>query len=451
MSNVGESRETLSIGEVVADVEISEKLGAGGGGHCWAGAREDGSRAVVFALDGALGEAERDRFLAAAADATAQTPADGIVPVLSVDPIAGAYVGGVDAAGTLADLPVLNWDRKRRVELFRRLCEIVGNLHEQGIVHGWLRPENILLDGEFSPMVANAHTLDIGELCRTDAGMVWLHRVYVPPEVRHGATADYYADTFALGRIFHFALAGVEPDEKDERLPRLDSLVKDNPNSLIRIIRKCTTSNPNDRYHSAAQIVEELDRAQRHVPVGMPHPEIDGKEESSMVDDERMRSRPPPKKAPKSTGVAIEIKDTSPGAYRYWSVGMAVGLGFLGLLMLAIPMLVTRLLGGESFALEVVMWASALPIGFATPGFTKSRTLTRLLVSVIVAAALVFSAPLDWIRAQRTAGLDSPKVEERVAALKKLKAYGSEQPDSRRCEPEKCEPHQREVQEELDG
>ncbi len=428
MPNVGENRETLTVGQQVGGLEITEKLGVGGGVHAWAAARRDGSRGVVFALDGELGPMVRDQFLGAAKQAAnPEQPAPaGVVQVVFVDDSNGAYVAGIDATGTLADLPILSWDTKRRVAIVRRICEIVGKLHEQNIAHGWLRPGNILLDNDFDPFVANAHLLDIGELCRTDAGMVWLHRVYTPPEVRHGATADMRADTYALGRILHFALCGEDPDEKDERLPRLDSLLNDASDSLVRIIRKCTSLDPNERYDNANEIVADLDRAERHVPVGTPHPEIDGAEESSMVDDERFRSRPPPKKSVRP-GVAIEIKRTpEDGRAKFWSPGIAIGLGLLGATMLGIPLLVTQITGLQSTALELVMWGAAVPLGFATPGFTDARLLTRLLTAVAIAAAIVFVAPLELILAARVSGLDpSRPAAERVAALKELIKSGS--------------------------
>lgn len=422
MSKQGIEREPLTIGEQVADVELTEKLGGGGGIHAWTGTREDGSKRVVFALDGGLGLESRDRFLTAASDAAGVTTA-GIVPILSVDPIAGAYVGDLDASGTFADLPILNWNQKRRVALFKRICEIVAGLHDQGTAHGWLRPENILLDANLEPVVANAQLIDIGTMCRTDAGMVWLHRVYVPPEVRHGATADARADTYALGRLFHFALAGAESDEKDERLPRLDSLLKDNPNPLVRIIRKCTSMDSAERYANAREIVEELERVPRHIPVGAPHPEIDGNEESSMVDDERFRSRPPPKKPPRSTGVAVEL--TAPvGGNRFWSVGMAIGFGIIGFLMLGIPLLATFVAGVEAFGLSMCLWLSAIPIGLATPGFGPNKLLSRVLIVAAVAGLLVFTGPLEAIRNARNAGLKSDDVNERVATVKELIAQG---------------------------
>ncbi len=424
MAGPGTEREPLEIGEQVADVELTEKLGAGGGIHVYAGVREDGSKGVAFAVDGSLDLAVRDQFLTAAGELTG-LEAEGVVPVAAIDPIAGAYVGDLEASGTLADIPLLSWDRKRTVALFRRLCEIVAALHDRGMVHGWLRPENVLLDGSLEPVVANPRTLDIANLCRTDPGMVWLHRVYAPPEVRHGATADTRADTYALGRIFHFALMGVEPDEKDERLPRLDTLLKDHPNAFARIVRKCTTSDAAQRYAHARELVEELDRIDRHVPVGLAHPDIDGKEETSMVDNERLRSVPPPKKRQRPA-ITIELK-TDPHEQRFWSVGMAIGLGLLGALMLGGPMLVVQLTGLEAFSLEVVLWAAAVPIGFATPGFGPNKLLSRVFVVAAVAAVLVFTAPLELIREGRTAGLKSGDVAERVRAMKELLAQGEKE------------------------
>ena len=103
---------------------------------------------------------------------------------------------------------------------------------------------------------------------------------------------------------------------------------------------------------------------------------------------------------------------------------MAVGLGLLGVILLAVPMVGTAITGADSLALDIMLWAAAIPIGFATPGLPSARTLTRVLACTVVAAMLVFAAPLKRLRSDRTAGLQAEKVEERVAALKELMKAG---------------------------
>jgi hypothetical protein len=415
-------------GDYVADAKILDEMGDGGGVHVWSAARDDGSKAVVFALDPGSGQAARDMFLVAASNAAQRGEAiGGMLVVAAVDPIAGAFVGELEAAGTLADLTVLDWNRERRLRLFRRLCTIVAGLHQQGIVHGWLRPENVLLDSDLNPVVANDGALDIGDLCRTDASMVWLHRVYAPPEVRRGTRADTRADVFALGRILHFALLGKEPDEKDERLPRLDAL-KGSPNALIRVIRKCTLMDPGDRYDSAQDIVDDLDRIERHVPVGVGHPDIDGAEESSL---DRPSSRPPgktPSMRPSATGarrpagVAVEIPQPKKGK-RGWNPVAAAILGVLGLAMVAAPVGLAYA-GVDHLALEAVVWFASFPLGLATPGFGRNKLLARMLAVVAALGVLVFVNPVKRAGTVRVAGLASPELGERVQRLKEMRQAG---------------------------
>jgi hypothetical protein len=417
-------------GDYVADAEVGDKLGEGGGLHLWSATREDGSKAIVYAIDPAAGQAARDMFLVGAGAAVEREPMDGVLRVAAVDPIAGAYVGALEAAGTLADLTVLDWTRERRIRLFKHLCATVGALHGQGIVHGSLRPENVLLDSDLNPVVANAGQMDIGDLCRTDASMVWLHRAYSPAEVRRGSRADTRADVYALGRILHFALLGKEPDEKDERLPRLDAL-KGAPNPLIRMIRKCTVMEPGDRYDNAQDIVSDFDRIENHVPVGVGHPDIDGVEESSL---DRPSSRPPGRqsqrpsgrpsasgtKRPSGVGIAVEIPQPR---RKGWSIGLAIGLGLLGLAMVGVPMSLAYL-GVDHIAIRAIMWTAAFPLGLATPGFGKNRLLGRMLVVCVALAALVFVDPVGVAEHARTSGLTSGDPAVRVARFKEMVAGG---------------------------
>ena len=134
----------------------------------------------------------------------------------------------------------------------------------------------------------------LGPLCATNPAALELCRIYAAPEVCRGAPADERSDVYGLGRILHFALLGEDASLTDEELPRLDALLKQHPSALVRIIRKCTVRNPAQRYASGAEIVDDLDRAARHLPAGLAHPDIDGSEESSMLTDAEFLASGPP-------------------------------------------------------------------------------------------------------------------------------------------------------------
>ena len=264
----------LGEGDVVAGATLTSQLGEGGGVRLWNAQLADGRPAVVVIL--LLDDAEvRSRFVTGAEDMKQRAPSlPGVLPILAVDPELGAYVGDAQGYRTLADIQRIDWTQNEVLTFVQRLGKVLHEMHEQGVVHGCLRPECVLVTRESEPIVANAKAFDVGEMCRTDPGAVALFATYSPPEQRFGRSATFQTDIFSLGRLFHLALMADEPDEKDENLPRLDVLDK-KPNGIRRMVRACVAGDLDKRYDLVRELVEDIDRYRKHEPVGLPHPAFD--------------------------------------------------------------------------------------------------------------------------------------------------------------------------------
>ena len=75
--------------------------------------------------------------------------------------------------------------------------------HRHGVVHGRIRPENVLFDEE-----SNAYVADLGvdEIC---AGVItFATSAYDAPERLGGAVATPAADVYSLGVLVHHLLSG---------------------------------------------------------------------------------------------------------------------------------------------------------------------------------------------------------------------------------------------------
>ena len=97
-------------------------------------------------------------------------------------------------------------DRHRAGDLGAEIASALAALHLAGIVHGDVKPANILLsDGV-------AHLTDFGVARRGDdvtTGPVWATPSYAAPEVVSGATPSAASDVYSLAIVLHEIVTGV--------------------------------------------------------------------------------------------------------------------------------------------------------------------------------------------------------------------------------------------------
>jgi len=159
-------------------------------------------------------------------------------------------------------VPVTEYARLRSlnpsacIELMLQLCSAVEYLHSKGFVHRDLRPENVL--------VTAAGKLKIVDFtCMTPAGVATAHdnhvdRVYTSPEVYLGGSCARASDVYSMGVLLHELVTGVRPDSaaawptralKTTGIPELDT-----------VISKAVRTAPEDRFRSAAEFAQRLQR-----------------------------------------------------------------------------------------------------------------------------------------------------------------------------------------------
>ena len=149
----------------------------------------------------------------------------------------------------------------------------LGVAHERNMVHRDVKPQNVLIDS-----TGRAKLTDFGiarEL--NDEGVTATGRVigttdYVAPEQAMGKEVDPRSDIYSLGIVLYEMLTGDVPFEADnqigvamkhvnEELPDVQVIRPDISAASARVVDRATTKNPDDRYQTIEEMVDDLQAA----------------------------------------------------------------------------------------------------------------------------------------------------------------------------------------------
>jgi WD40 repeat protein len=268
--------------------EILHGLGRGSFGTVYCAVDRDLDRQVALKIlhaEAVDNEAAVQRFLREARSA-AQLRHPHIVAVLEAGQIERTYfiASELISGGTLREAIQARprWAPAAAAALVAILAEALNHAHARGIVHRDIKPENILLD-----MAGQPHIADFGLARREEADGLRTHDgsqigtpAYMSPEQALGEVqrVDGRSDQWSLGVLLYELLTGQRPftgaslpemvtaiTQHEPARPRLRHA--DVPRDLETICLKCLEKNPAQRYASCQELLEDLQRWQRHEPI----------------------------------------------------------------------------------------------------------------------------------------------------------------------------------------
>lgn len=203
--------------------------------------------------------------------------------------ISMAYVEGQDLAHALKAQG--SWPAAKAIELARQLAGALAAAHAEGVVHRDLKPQNILIDHAGTAYISDfglAKSLEAGAAMMTHTGQLLGTPRYMSPEQVEGKAADHRSDLYALGLILYETVTGDVPFTGESTLQVMYQRLKDDPvspkvlhpelpNHLVRIILRCLERDPERRYQTALQILDDLDTpgahlSLRNLTVSIRHP-----------------------------------------------------------------------------------------------------------------------------------------------------------------------------------
>jgi serine/threonine protein kinase len=141
------------------------------------------------------------------------------------------------------------------IELARRLLRGLAKLHELDLVHRDIKPSNIVFVNR------NPKLADIGVLtAEGESGKPVGTPRYMPPD----KAMDKTADTYAFGKVLNEMIAGRDA-ESFPRLPDecLWGSTRWDPERVSEVLVRACADDAEDRYASAAAMLEELEATAR--------------------------------------------------------------------------------------------------------------------------------------------------------------------------------------------
>jgi len=283
----------------------------GGIGEVWLAQDTDIGREIALKRLRPHREDAQDRFLAEA-QITGQLEHPGIVPVhdLGLDEEGRPYYvmtfihgqtfkaaiedyhAGSPAGGKPAEVRLC-----RLLEIFVQVCQATAYAHSRGVIHRDLKPDNVMLGPYGETLVLDwgmakvrsqpdppgsqpsVHLSSSGST-ETQAGAVMGSPTYMAPEMAEGRAgeANEQTDVYLLGATLYHVLTGQMPRRGSSRAEIIDlartvppppprRLKGDVSRALEAICLKAMAHRPRDRYASALELADDMQRYLAGAPV----------------------------------------------------------------------------------------------------------------------------------------------------------------------------------------
>ena len=273
--------DVLPAGHLVGRYEILERIGGGGMGVVYKARDPALDRPVALKLLHAHLSADAEARARLVREARAASALDhsniAVVHEIGVSEpapddddgdrmfVAMAYYEGETLAQKIARGPLPLRDA---LAYALQLADGLAAAHEAGIVHRDIKPANLIVTARGLLKI-----LDFGIARRAGAGLTLEGEtvgtvIYMGPEQTRGGAVDHRTDLWSAGVVLYEMLAGIPPFRGDREVvvhgicnndpPLLDALRPAVPPEVVRIVDRCLAKDPNERYPTAAALLDDL-------------------------------------------------------------------------------------------------------------------------------------------------------------------------------------------------
>ena len=253
---------------LIGPYRLVGQLGSGGMGRVFLGMSVGGRPVAVKIIRAELAADPefRSRF---SREVAAARRVNGLFTALVVDAdvdapvpwLATAYVPGLSLAETVKERGPLS--AMSVLSLAAGLAEGLSAIHAAGVVHGDLKPSNVLLAEDGPRVIDFGISRAAGAAPVTPIGLVVGSPGFMSPEQALGKDVGPRSDVFSLGAVLAFAATGQRPFGTGSPVELLDRVIHGSPRletvpaEVRLLVERCLNKDPSRR-PTAADLLAEM-------------------------------------------------------------------------------------------------------------------------------------------------------------------------------------------------
>ena len=179
------------------------------------------------------------------------------------------------------------FDSERALDIFIQAAEAIADSHLKGVIHRDIKPGNIILEksengSDFVKLVdfGIAKVLPSEQKAHenlTQTGDIFGSPLYMSPEQCEGNMQDRRSDIYSLGCLMYETLTGIKPFAAENPIKIILRHIHEDPKpisslttvsnlpaqfkvpaDLDKVVLRCLARDPNQRYQSAYELVNDL-------------------------------------------------------------------------------------------------------------------------------------------------------------------------------------------------
>jgi tetratricopeptide (TPR) repeat protein len=170
---------------------------------------------------------------------------------------------------------------KEAAPIMRGILQGLAYAHSNNVIHRDIKPDNIMFDSNGNPVISDFGIAKaLGQNLTRTGTSLGTPSYMAPEQVKAGLPVTFKADIYATGVLFYQLLTGVVPFPGNEPIaigykhvhappPPLKSHYKSISDEVEKFVLKALEKAAEDRYESATEMLEYLDRLERGEALGI--------------------------------------------------------------------------------------------------------------------------------------------------------------------------------------